>query len=326
MLFLTFALQAVIVVIAATYLTRFADRLAVQTGLGGGITGLVLLAGATSLPELSIGFSAVKLDAVDLTAGDVLGSSLMNLLILAGIDLISRNPGQVLTRKAAAHALSATVACIMTSIVLLGILLDSTITIWRFGPSSLALFATYALCARLLFLDQRVSMPVPGEDEDARPRGSLPWNAIRFTIAAAIIFVTAPYLAETADELAAVTGLGRTFFGTVFVALMTSLPEAVSTFSAVRLGTVDMAIGNVLGSNAFNTLVLGVLDLAAERPILSLVSDAHAVTAACVVIITGVTSLTLLYRVEKRWWIVEPDGALIALLIFGALYLVYLHS
>ncbi len=92
-LILTFLALAAVIVIASLFLTKFADRLSEQTGLGGSVTGLVLLAGATSLPEFSIGFNAVRMDAADLTAGDVLGSSLINLLILAILDLFSRTPG-----------------------------------------------------------------------------------------------------------------------------------------------------------------------------------------------------------------------------------------
>ena len=325
-LILTFLFLAIVVIIAAHFLATFADRLAEQTGLGGGITGLVLLAGATSLPELSIGFNAVQLGAVDLTAGDVLGSSLINLLILSILDLASHRPGRILTRTAAAHALSATVACIMTAIVLLGILLDTEWSVLRLGPCSWGLLLTYAACARLLYLDQKILKQDAKEVEPRVIRRSLGFNAIGFLAAAAVIFLSAPFLAETADELAKVTGLGRTFFGTVFVALMTSLPEAVSTLAAIRLGTVDMAIGNVLGSNAFNMLILAVLDLSSPRPILSMVSEVNAITAACVIIATGVATLCLLYRAEKRWWLIEPDAAVVALLILGSLYLVYINS
>jgi cation:H+ antiporter len=325
-LILSFLALAAVVIVAAHFLALFADRIAGQTGLGGGITGLVLLAGATSLPELSIGISAVGMGAVDLTAGDVLGSSLINLLILASLDLVSHRPGRILTRKAAAHALSATVACIMTAIVLLGILLDTSWSLFRLGPCSWALLITYAVCARLLYLDQKTSAESDAKETPRTIKRTLLFNASGFIIAAAAIFFVAPSLAHTADQLASLTGLGRTFFGTVFVALMTSLPEAVATLAAIRLGTIDMAIGNVLGSNAFNMLILAVLDVASPKPILSMVSDVNAITAACVIITTGAATLCLLYRAEKRWWVVEPDAAIVALLIVGSLYLVYISS
>ncbi len=319
---------AVVIVIAAMFLTKFADGLANQTGLGRTVTGLILLAGATSLPEFSIGFNAVRMNAVDLTAGDVLGSSLINLLILAIIDLFSRTPGRLLSRPASGHALSGIVACLMTAIVLLGILLDSPFTFLRLGPCSWALIITYMICSRLLYLDQRVSMsaaPAEAVTESHREQFSMTANIAGFIACGAVIFFVAPKLAHTADELALQTGLGRTFFGTVFVAMMTSLPEAISTFSAIRLKANDMAIGNILGSNAFNMLILGLTDFASDQPVLSLVSDVHAITAACVLITTCATILCLLYRAEKRWWIIEPDAMLVIILILGSLYLVYLN-
>ena len=323
---LIFLALAAVIVVAAMFLSKFADSLADQTGLGRTVTGLILLAGATSLPEFSIGFSAVRMNAVDLTAGDVLGSSLINLLLLAVLDLVNKTPGKLFSRLAAGHALSGIVACLMTGIVLLGILLDSPFTFFRLGPCSWALIVTYAICSRLLYLDHRASMAAAPPEAVAHSGGrSLTANIAGFVACAAVIFFVAPRLAHTADALALQTGLGRTFFGTVFVAMMTSLPEAVSTLSAMRLKANDMAIGNILGSNAFNMLILGLTDFASEKPVMALVGDVHAITAACVMITTCVSVLCMLYRAEKRWWIIEPDAALVIFLILGSLYLVYLH-
>ena len=74
--------------------------------------------------------------------------------------------------------------------------------------------------------------------------------------AALLIFLAAPYLAQAAAQIAAETGLGDTFVGTTLVALATSLPELVATIAAMRMGSLDLAIGNIFGSNAFNMLLL----------------------------------------------------------------------
>jgi len=323
---ITFGLLAAVIVVAAMFLSKFADGLADQTGLGKTVTGLVLLAGATSLPEFSLGFSAVRMGAYDLTAGDVLGSSLINLLILAVLDLVSRTPGRILSRTAAAHSLSGITACLMTAIAVLGILLQSQWTFLNLGACSWGLIFTYVFCSRLLYLDQKTSLEV-SVSTDAPPEHarSLSVNMMGFVSCAAVIFIVAPKLAHTADALAVSTGLGRTFFGTVFVAFMTSLPEMISTFSAIRLKSHDMAIGNILGSNAFNMLILALTDSVSPEPILSLVSPVHAITGVCVILTTGVALLCLLYRAEKRWWVVEPDAALVALMVVGSLYLVYIY-
>lgn len=366
LLLVTFVSLSAVIVVAAIFLAKFGDEIADRTGLGGSVTGLVLLAGATSLPELSVGFSAVQMDAADLTAGGVLGSSLANLLILSLVDLISRRPGRIFTRSAAAHALSATVGALLTGLILLGIIYDTPWSLLRIGPFSWAVITAYGFCARLIYLDQRESTrqleidrrhQVSAEkakqvvEEDVTPSevidkasggkvlggeitsGEVPAASksavvsfLGFGIAALVIFLIAPMLATTADEIASITGLGRTFVGTLLLALVTSLPEAVSTIAAVRLGAIDMAISNIFGSNAFNMVILAVLDVASGSPILSLVSETHALTATCVLITTSVALLSVLYRAEKRLWLIEPDAALIALLVIGSLYLVYLNG
>lgn len=329
---LTFVGLSAVIIVAAMFLAKFGDDIAERTGLGGSVTGLVLLAGATSLPELSVGAGAINIGAFDLTAGGVLGSSLVNLLILALVDLISRRPGRILTRASAAHALSATVGALLTGIILLGILLDTPWSLLRIGPASWAVIAAYALCARLIFLDQRESskqaaaeLPI-AEVDDKPASGSIWQSVIGFAIATGVIFMVAPILASKADQLAEITGLGRTFIGTLLVAAVTSLPEAVSTIAAVRLGAVDMAIANIFGSNAFNMVIFACLDVTTGGSLLSMVSEVHAITAACVLVTTAVGLLSILYRAEKRLWLLEPDAALIAVMVVGSLYLVYLYS
>ena len=328
-----FVLLSAVIVVAAMQLAKFGDEIADKTGLGGSVTGLVLLAGATSLPELSVGYSAIQLGAPDLTAGGVLGSSMVNLLILALIDLISRNPGRIFTRTSAAHALSATVGALLTTIVLLGLLQETDWTFLRIGPFSLAILVAYGFCTRLLFRDQRESAKhaaaeIPAErlGEASPASRPLALSILGFIVATTVIFFVAPVLAERADKIAEITGLGRTFIGTLLLALVTSLPEAVSTVAAIRLGAVDMAVANIFGSNAFNMTIFGVLDVASPSPIMTLVSPTHAITAACVLICTCIAILAMLSRAEKRWWIIEPDAALIAILVVGGMYLVYLNG
>ncbi|MEZ6133672.1 MAG: hypothetical protein R3C53_02060 [Pirellulaceae bacterium] len=272
---LTFVAFSSIIIVAAMYLAKFGDEIGEKTGIGGSVTGLVLLAGATSLPEFSVGFSAVQQGAPDLAAGGILGSSLVNLLILSLVDLISRRPGRILTRSAAAHAMSATVGVLLTGLILLGILLDAEWSALRIGPASWAVIAAYALCARLIFLDQReAAKQLTGEvkevdlPEQTNSR-SLSLSIIGFTLATLVIFVVAPYLSSSADQIAELTGLGRTFIGTLLLAAVTSLPEAVSTIAAVRIGAVDMAIANIFGSNAFNMVIFAILIRPVHNPCLA---------------------------------------------------------
>ncbi|MBL8850051.1 MAG: hypothetical protein JNG89_10215 [Planctomycetaceae bacterium] len=322
-LLLTFLALAAIIVAAGVALARCGDRIAELSGLGRSLVGLVLLASATSLPEFTVAWNSVRIGAIDLTMGDVLGSSLINLLILAILDLSSRQRGKMLSNMAAAHALSAAAGILLTSIVLLFLLLDVQWTLWRMGPGTIAVVVAYLFTLRLVYFDQQFAMQLHPTE---KPQSGRWWPyALGFMAAASVVLVAGPRLAHTADQLAELTGLGRTFFGTVFVAGITSLPEAVATIEALRLGARDMAVGNVFGSNAFNMIIPAVGDLASGQPILALASDVHLITATAVILVTTIAILGLLYRAEKRYWLVEPDAALMIVLILGSLALVYYH-
>ena len=184
--------------------------------------------------------------------------------------------------------------------------------------------APYVFSLRLVYFDQQFALQEESTAENPQ-RGTWQPAALVFAGGALAILLAGPRLAYTADELAEATGLGRTFFGTVFVAVITSLPEAVTTLEALRLGARDMAVGNVFGSNSFNMIIPAVGDLASAQPILQVASSVHAITAAAVILVTAVALMGLLYRAEKRYWFIEPDAALTALLIFGALALVYFN-
>jgi cation:H+ antiporter len=107
------------------------------------------------------------------------------------------------------------------------------------------------------------------------------------------------------------------------VALCTSLPEIVSSFTALRLGAPDLAIGNVFGSNAFNMMLLVPVDFVHEGPLLGAVSAGHVLTCVTVVLATQVAVLGQLYQAERRMRFVEPDAWLVILTVVGGLLMVY---
>jgi cation:H+ antiporter len=316
---------AAIVAGAGTALARAADLIANATGLGRLLVGSVLLAAATSLPELAVDVAAVRAGHTDLAAGDLLGSSLMNLLILAAIDLCRRNGRKMLSREAASHALSATLAIAVTGLAGCAILTAGklpAVVFFGIGGWCWAILVAYLLGARMLFIDQRISVRLTTDQMPNERRGI--WIPAAIFLVSAVVLVTAgPRLAAVAAELADRSGLGGTFVGTTLVALTTSLPELVASLAAVRLGAVDLAIGNVFGSNAFNMIMFVPLDAVCPGSLFQAVSSAHAVTAFAVIVATAITVLGQLYHVERRLPLVEPDALLVILVILGALGLVF---
>lgn len=328
-LILEFIALAGVIIVAGAVLTRYADVLGERLGLGGSLAGMVLLATATSLPELAIDCNAAAMGAPDLAVGDLFGSSLMNLLILACLDLLFRTRGRMLTSMAAAHAISATMSMVLTALALLFLLLQLDIAWMPIGPGTLAIFLVYMALLRLVYFDQNYA--AEHESAASEPLHEVPpvhpistrRAAIGYATAAAVIVIVAPFMAGTAEALAEVSGLGRTFVGTTLVAVSTSLPEMVTTATAVRMKAYDLAVGNIFGSNSFNMTILLGVDLFYDGPLLASVSPAHAITATAVILVTSVAMMGLLYRAERRYWLLEPDAALIILLVLGSLGLVY---
>ena len=330
-----FVLLAGAVAIAGSLLSRSADRIAEATGLGRLLVGSLLLAGVTSLPELSVDIAAIRSGFVDLAAGDLLGSSLMNLLILAVVDLSVRSGKKMLSREGAAHALSAILCIAVTSLAGLAIITSDKLTaVSVFGISawSWAILLAYIFGARMIFLNQRIAVRISAEAQSSdnvlpptKPMHKVSFllSSLVFVIAATVLCFVGPQLAHVAGALAEETGLGGTFVGTTLVAVTTSLPELVASLTAIRIGAIDLAIGNCFGSNAFNIVLFVVLDGFHGGSIFLSVSEAHAVTAFVICLATAIAALGQLYHGERRIPFMEPDAFLMFFVILGGLFLIY---
>jgi cation:H+ antiporter len=259
-----------------------------------------------------------------------MGSSLMNLLILAILDLTQHSRGRMLSTQSAAHSLSGSMSAALTCLIAIGLLTGKragAFAVLGISPAIYALVAAYLFGVRLVYMDQQMAHQA-GIDAGAKSHeagaGMTLWKAVAgFAACAAVILVAGPFLAHAADALAEKTGLGGTFVGTTLVAFSTSLPELVSSLAALKMGAHDLAIGNVFGSNSFNMILLAPLDVVHPGPLLAAVSPSHAITCVATVLATQIAVMGQLYHVEKRIWLIEPDAMLVILVVVGALALVY---
>lgn len=317
--FVFFASGAVIVY-AGTKLSQYGDRIAQQTGLGGLWIGVVLMAAATSLPEVLTTVSASLLNVPDLAVGDLLGAGLTNMLTLGIIDLFHRQK-RVWRQTALEQTLVAGLALALTAVAGLLVLLRPPMNLWGVGAGPLLIAITYVLGMRVVYRQEdmrrreqeRRRMIAAEGDERKAPSGScaLRRNALGFAVATLALVGAAPLLATSAQDIAIMTGLGTTFVGTSLVAVTTSLPELVTAFAAVRLGAFDLAVGNLFGSNAFNMAALVFADAAYRPgPLLSAVSTAHAVTAFVSILLMSLGMMGIIYRAEQRFLLIEPDSLL----------------
>jgi cation:H+ antiporter len=231
-------LSTLVIVGAGIFLTRFSDKIAEETGFGQALVGSILLAGATSLPELVVDVHAIRLGQPDLAVGDLLGSSLFNLLILAVVDTAFRHPRRAFTPDFAQHAQSAVLSINLTALVGIGILAKLETTFFGVGIFTWIAAGAYLIGARLTFQAplHNLHTETPGRSltADSARIKRLARAVFGFLISLSLILFTAPYLVQAADQLAVISGLGHTFVGTTLVALSTSLPELVATITAFK--------------------------------------------------------------------------------------------
>jgi cation:H+ antiporter len=302
---LEFAVCAAVIGYAGSRLSRYGDIIAEKTGLGGAWIGLILMATVTSLPELMTGISSVALaDAPDIAVGNVLGACVMNLAMLVILDLLHRGES-VYTRASQGHILSAGFGIVMTGFVGFSLLYSSRggdLALGHVGLYSPILALLYAVAVRTVFFYERRQRAAFVEERLERyPHLGLQEAVARYSLAALVVVAAALWLPYVGQDLAQAMGWRETFVGTLFIALATTLPEMVVTISALRLGALDMAISNLLGSNLFNVFIIAIDDvLFLKGPLLSHVSTLHVVSALSAVMMSGVVIVGLLYRPQAR--------------------------
>jgi cation:H+ antiporter len=291
--------------IAGSRLSRYGDVIAEKTGLSGTWIGLILLATVTSLPELATGISSVVLaDSPNIALGDVLGSCVFNLSIIVVLDFLHRGESMY-TRAGQGHILSAGFGIILIGFVGFNVLLagqGASFSLGHVGVYAPIILLFYGIAMFTMFRYERRQMAALTEAVAERyPGVTLRQAGLRYAVAALIVIGAGTWLPFVGEQLAQVMGWHKTFVGTLFVAFATSVPEMVVTVAALRIGALDMAIGNLFGSNLFNIAIVAVDDLFFFKgPILSYVSPLHAVSVVSAIMMTGVAVVGLLYRPKTR--------------------------
>lgn len=302
-LWLMFFLCVAVIGAAGYCLVRHADLIAEQGGFTRSWIGLAMLATVTSLPELATGLSGVTVaDTPDIALGDALGSCVFNLALITLLDFLHRE-GSVYTRAGHGHVLSAAfgVALIgFTGLALVAAQAGFSPAIGHVGVFAPLTLVFYGLAARTVFRYEKRNGAPPASPR--RNTALLRRELVRAGAAAAFVVGAGTWLPFIAADLALVMGWGESFVGTLLVAAVTSAPELAVTISALRIGALDMAMANVLGSNMFNMAIVSIDDFAFLRgPIYAHVAPVHAVSALAATAMSGLAIIGLVYRPHRRF-------------------------
>lgn len=318
-----FLLCIVMIGVAGVRLIRYGDAIASLTGLSRSWIGVILIATVTSLPELVTGLSAVTIaHSPDLAVGDALGSCVFNLAILALVDVFYRQ-NAVYAVASHGHLLSAGFGVIMLATVALVLLLTTQGILPSIGHvswGSVVILTLYVLAMRAMYLAEQSHQQTPCPAQ-AQAGMSLKAALTGYALASMAIVGSGIWLPLIGVELARIMGWSNSFVGTLFLAFATSVPELATTWGAVRLGAIDMAMANLLGSNLFDVLILALDDLAYRSGSLyAQVSPTHAVSALSACLMTGAVVIALAYRPVSRVWRIGSwvSIALLALYVMNA--------
>jgi cation:H+ antiporter len=286
-------------------LSRYGDIIAEKTGVSASWVGLILLSTATSLPELATGISSVAFaDAPNIAVGDVLGSTVFNLAILVMLDALYKR--ETLYSKAAqGHILSASLGSILIAFAGSSLLLDRagmSPVLWHVGFYSPFILLVYLVSVRAVYSYERRMLSEYTEVSAERYPDVTLRSAVKgYALAAAAVVIVGSWLPFVAEEIAVLMGWGRSFVGTLLVAGVTSAPELAVTISALRIGALDMAIANLLGSNLFDIIILAIDDLFyGKGSLLANVDASHALTAFTAVMMSALVCVGLIFRPQGR--------------------------
>lgn len=323
-----FIICAVIIFFAGKKLSHYGDMLANKTGLSKGWIGIILMASVTSLPELMVGISSVSIvESADLAVGDVLGSCAFNLGILAMLDAFVPKRKPLLGLASPSHMLNTGLGILMLTLVGFAFFIPGGFTILpRISIMSIVFFIAYLLAVRIIYNNERYHQLQKNDLghtlNQGMPEIKLKSIIIKYALFALLIILAALALPFFANHIAEQTGLGKSFVGTFMLAVSTSLPEIAVSIAAVRMGSIDMSVGNLLGSNIFNILILAIDDVFYRKGILlEDASDSHILSLLSTILMSAVVIIGLSYHAKgKRFWLAW-DSLIIFLIYVVNLFL-----
>ena len=248
-----FFVSLLVLIKSSDYFTDSAEKIGIFFGLPAFIAGVTIVAVGTSLPELISSIFAVLRNSSEIVVGNVIGSNITNIFLILGIIAILSKK-----LKIAYELIHVDLPLLVGSAFLLAI------TIWD-GIFSLG-EAFLCIAGFLIYLNYTLNSEKRHKDKEIKKEmkglkieklGFKVWAIL--VISAFFIFLGAKYTIESVIELSGILNVGKEIIALTAVALGTSLPELAVSVVAARKGKPEIAVGNILGSNIFNTFaVMGI--------------------------------------------------------------------
>ncbi len=322
MIWLEFSIYFVLIIILGWRLSVMADKLSDAKNLGKGAVGFILLGFATSLPELITTLTSVLyLDNSSLGAGNIIGSNNANMFILfiSLMTVTTLMRGQRVDRES---LVSVAIFFITMGIFLIGVSLGGSPQIFGISPYGYLILGMFFLSIMAL---KKEGSDNKKEDADSTELQNEKLGFVFYTVLVVVVggLVAVSYnLSVVVDNIAQIYKWNSTSVGALFLAWATSLPELVVTITAMAIGAAEMGIGNILGSNIFNLMVLALADIFSGRDSKVFDSDEKLLfLSAILIIMTGALSYMLSTRNNKKiFGITVLPAIMIVLYIAGMIF------
>ncbi len=344
-LILEFLLCASVIFFAGFKISLYGDEIGKRTGLGQIWIGIVILAMLTSLPELATNIGAVTIALQpDLALGNVLGSNVFNLVIIAILDILQKRE-HILAHVRIENILTAGFGILLMSIVIAAIILVKVIGLFGEGLGYFCSFLIFSIYLAAVFLitklGRKTSKITETERSGRQKTAKTETNDVSkmsnfkiisiFFIFAVIVVLAGIWLVEIGDSLSSPfylfnlrVDLGATFVGSLFLAFVTSLPEVAVTAGAVKIGAFDMAVCNILGSNILNMFIIPISDFFFRGGNIFLsVSPVHVLTAVLGIILTSLVIIGLIHRPKKVYFYMSWDTITIIVVFILGIFILF---
>ena len=312
-----FLVSSLAVIFFGTRLAVYGDALASLTGLGRLFVGSILLALATSLPELSTNISAVRLDPPNpaLAVGNVLGANMLNMLTFSLVALFFGGK-RFLQRVAPEQSYLIVLAAVMTGAAVLFGAVKMDVSLWQVGLSSVFLIALYLVGMRVVYVT-RPPAGTASENGDALEM-TLGRAWTMFGLASLGVIAAGFFLAWSADQMAEITGVASSTLGILAVSLVTTMPEASATIAAARMGAEDLGVAGLFGSCVFNVTILTFADIFYREDILVNQTEAAHLVAGGVALGLIILGLALVLGRNRLREMAAATGLVLMALIWIA--------
>lgn len=255
-----FLLLAFLTIFLSIKLSYYGDKITKQTKVGAAFVGGLLIASITSLPEFVTSISAVVIDNIALSFGDIVGSNMFNIFILAVYNIYFFKKS-VFKNTSTKYIFECLILILDYVFIILGCMDIFTNFI------TFLLFGTYII--------YMISV-LKNKEEKEESNEKVNYLFIKFILTAIIMIFLSIMLTKEADKIANMyPNFSSSSIGAMLLGITTSLPEVVTTFSLLKLGNFNMAASNMLGSNIFNFLVLAISDIFVNQAHIYNYSDSY---------------------------------------------------